>query len=174
MAGIQIRVASSDADYAAFGSLITQYLEWTRGRYHDDLWFINEVFGYQSLDSEIQNLRRVYGSPHGKTLLAFNAGTICGAGAYRKLADGSCEMKRLFVPDAFHGMGVGRALCEALVSAARADGFMSMKLDTARRLVEAIALYTRQGFQQCPAYASYPESLMPYLIFMELDLSTAP
>jgi ribosomal protein S18 acetylase RimI-like enzyme len=82
-------------------------------------------------------------------------------------------MKRLFVPDQFHGMGIGRLLCQHIISAARTKGFASMKLDTARRLTEAIALYKRHGFRECAPYHVYPEKLMPYLIFMELDLADA-
>ncbi len=35
--------------------------------------------------------------PQGKTLLARCDGVVCGGGTYRRLPDGSCEMKRLFV-----------------------------------------------------------------------------
>ncbi len=173
MSATEIRMASSDVDYAAFGELITQYVNWLRIRYQDDNWFITEVFGHQSLDTELGDLHHAYGAPQGMTLLAVRDGKICGAGAYRRLSDGSCEMKRLFVPDQFHGMGIGRLLCQHIISAARAKGFASMKLDTARRLTEAIALYKRHGFRECAPYHVYPEKLMPYLIFMELDLAAA-
>jgi ribosomal protein S18 acetylase RimI-like enzyme len=170
MRAIEIRGAVSEADYAAFGDLITQYVDWCRTRYQDDVWFINEVFGHQSLDTEINHLQRAYGAPQGAAFLAIRHDQVCGAGAYRKLPDGSCEMKRLFVPDQFQGMGIGRALCERIISAARADGFDYLRLDTARRLTEAIGLYKRYGFRERPPYCTYPARLMPYLIFMELDL----
>ena len=174
MGSTEIRVASSNADYAAFGGLITQYVDWCRVRYQDDVWFINEVFGHQSLDTEIENLPRAYGSPRGTTLLAVRDGRIAGAGAYRRLADGACEMKRLFVPDAFHGLGIGRDLCHGLINSARSEGFKCMRLDSARRLTEAIGLYARLGFSECEPYYNYPDRLMPYLVFMELDLGAAP
>jgi ribosomal protein S18 acetylase RimI-like enzyme len=173
MTGTEIRIASSSADYAAFGELITQYVNWCRLRYQDDVWFVNEVFGHQSLDTELSNLERAYGPPQGVAFLALRDGRICGAGAYRKLSDDSCEMKRLFVPDEFHGMGIGRALCRQIVEAARAAGFAFIRLDTARRLTEAIGLYAHQGFRECPPYYEYPDPLKPYLIFMELDLRVA-
>jgi predicted N-acetyltransferase YhbS len=46
-----------------------------------------------------------------------------------------------------------------------------MKLDTGCLMVEAIALYQSVGFTQCAPYAAYPQTLMPSLIFMELQLA---
>lgn len=166
----EIVTASTENDYAAFATLVRAYIDWCRARYHDDTWFVETVFGHQSLDDELTQLATKYGPPQGKTLLALRDGQVCGAGAYRRLADGSCEMKRLFVDPAFQGRGIGRQLCAALIDAARADGFTLMRLDTANRLTEAIRLYTVIGFTTCAPYCHYPSELMPYLIFMELPL----
>ena len=37
-------------------------------------------------------------------------------------------------------------------------------------LTEAIALYERVGFRRCAPYNDYPARLMPYMVFMELEL----
>jgi len=95
---------------------------------------------------------------------------VCGAGAYRRLEDGSCEMKRLFVPAAFKGLGLGRRLARALIDAARAEGYGLMRLDTGNLLSEAIALYRSLGFRDCAPHRSYPAQLLPYLVFLELPL----
>ena len=166
-----IYTATTDSDYAAFATLVTEYVEWSRTRYAADVWFVEKVFGHQSLDSELQTLATEYGPPHGKTLLASRDGVIVGAGAYRKLADGSCEMKRLYVGEQFHGHGTGRKLCEALIATARDDGFQLMRLDTGNLLTEAIALYQSVGFRACAPHREYPAELMPYLVFMELPLT---
>ena len=126
----EILVASSAHDYAAFAGLVTEYVDWCRARYREDAWFVNEVFGHQSLATELEALPFTYGSPNGKTLLAVRDGVVCGGGAYRRLGDGTCEMKRLFVPSRFSGSGSGRRLCTALIQSARAEGFTLMRLDT--------------------------------------------
>ena len=167
----EIVTATTPSDYAAFAELVRAYIDWCRARYHDDTWFVETVFGHQSLDDELTRLAERYGPPQGKTVLATCEGVVCGAGAYRRLADGSCEMKRLFVDPAFQGQGIGRRLGEALLQAAKDDGFTLMRLDTANRLTEAIRLYTAMGFTECAPYCTYPSELMPYLIFMELPLS---
>jgi ribosomal protein S18 acetylase RimI-like enzyme len=80
-------------------------------------------------------------------------------------------MKRLFVTDRFKGRGIGRRLAEALINAARSDGFRLMRLDTGNLLTEAIDMYRKLGFRECAPYCDYPEKLLPYLLFMELPLS---
>ncbi len=169
-----IDIASSAADYQAFGGLVREYVEWCRGRYRDDPAFVEQVFGYQSLEAELQSLSACYGAPRGRTCLARSDGAISGGGAWRALPDGSCEMKRLYVRDAFQGRGLGRALCATLLETARAAGFKRMRLDTATRLTEAIGLYRALGFRECPPYCSYPEALMPHIVFMEAPLWPAP
>jgi ribosomal protein S18 acetylase RimI-like enzyme len=79
-------------------------------------------------------------------------------------------MKRLFVPDRFRGLGIGRKLCAALIQSARNDGFTVMRLDTAGQMSEAVALYEAIGFRRCTPYNEYPERLMPHMVFMEMTL----
>ncbi|MEO6928839.1 MAG: GNAT family N-acetyltransferase [Casimicrobiaceae bacterium] len=161
---------STADDYAAFAELVTEYVAWSRTRYAEDVWFVDKVFGYQSLASELKTLSSTYGPPNGKTLLISRDGRTCGGGAYRRLADGSCEMKRVFVRREFSGAGIGRRLCNALIQSARDDGYTLMRLDTGNLLTEAIALYKSIGFTECACYSEYPQELMPYLIFMQLPL----
>ena len=165
-----IRTAVTDDDFAAFARLITEYASWCRERYREDIGFIDRVFGHQSLSDELKSLRAKYFDPNGRTFLAVSDGEVHGCGAYRRLADGSCEMKRLFVPGRFAGHGTGRALGNAILQSARDEGFALMRLDTGNRFVEAIALYESFGFRRCPAYHAYPEELMPYMVFMERPL----
>ncbi len=97
---------------------------------------------------------------------------ISGAGAIHRLADGTCEMKRLYVSERFKGQGIGRRLAEALIDDARKDGFKLMRLDTGNLLTEAIDMYCKLGFRDCAPHLKYPENLLPYLVFMELPLGT--
>jgi GNAT superfamily N-acetyltransferase len=169
---VVIRTAQSAGDYAAFGALVSDYVVWCRSRYAHDAWFIDQVFGHQDLAHELQQLQQTYGPPNGLTLLARRDDEICGGGAYHRLADGTCEMKRLFVPDRYRGLGIGRALGTALIESARAAGFPLMRLDTGNLLAEAIAMYRKMDFRDCEPHRSYPAKLLPYLVFMELPLQS--
>jgi GNAT superfamily N-acetyltransferase len=166
----QIHVAAAPEDYAAFGALVEDYVEWVRLRYGRDRWIVDAAFGHQSLERELRNLSSSYGPPMGKTLLARRDGAVVGACAYRRLSDDVCEMKRLFVPARYQGTGTGRRLCEALLRTAKRDGFALMRLDTGSLFAEAIQLYRSVGFRPCAAYQDYPSELQPFMVFMEREL----
>ena len=165
--------ATTAEDYAAFAAMVREYVEWCRERYADDSWFIDAAFGHQSLELELQALPTAYGPPKGKTLLAKSNGEAIGCIAYRRLSDTICEMKRLYVRVGGQSRGLGRRLSAALIDVAREDGFELMRLDTAKLLTEAIALYTSLGFRDCPPYNEYPDALKPYIVFMDLRLGAA-
>jgi ribosomal protein S18 acetylase RimI-like enzyme len=163
--------ARTPRDYEAFAVLVGEYVSWCRTRYQHDAGFVEQVFGYQDLQQELRDLATAYGPPIGKTLLVRSDDQIAGGAALRRLPDGTCEMKRLYVSERFKGRGIGRRLAQALIDAARVDGFKLMGLDTGNLLTEAIALYRKLGFRDCAPHLEYPERLLPYLVFMELALS---
>ncbi len=167
---IVIREAVSSADYEAYAALCRDYVDWCRARYAHDQWFVNEVFGYQSIDEELKDLSLKYGPSKGRTMLAEQDGVIVGGGAYRRTSDTICEMKRLYVAASATGQRLGRRLAVALIEKAKDDGFGLMQLDTGNLLKEAIAMYETLGFKKIAPYNIYPEKLMPYLVFMEKAL----
>jgi len=168
--GDDIVLATTGDDYEAFGSLIREYWQWLEARYADVPGFIDSVADHQALEAELASLAETYGPPAGRVLLAMRDGRPVGGIAYRDLGDGTCEMKRLFVPDRYQGKGTGRLLCNALLLAAAFDGFTLMRLDTGVQNDEAIAMYRTLGFTDCPPYRGYPAALLPQIRFMERPL----
>jgi GNAT superfamily N-acetyltransferase len=165
-----IEEARSAADFAGFGEVCRSYVGWCRARYREMPWFVEQVFGYQALDEELKILAAKYGRPNGRTMIARIDGEIVAGGAYKTLSGDVCELKRLFVGENARGLGLGRRLLDALIAAACADGFTAMRLDTGHLMHEAIAMYKAAGFEAIAPYLTYPERLMPYLIFMERRL----
>ncbi len=82
----------------------------------------------------------------------------------RPLAEGDCEMKRLYVRPAYLGQGIGKKLALTVIERARAAGYARMRLDTLKKLAPAISLYTTLGFQTCPPYYENP---LPGVVYME-------
>ena len=162
--------ASTEADYLAFGDMVREYVGWLQQRYVDVPGLIDGVGAHQALDAELEHLSEAYGPPEGKTLLATRDGQVVGVVAYHDLHDGTCEMKRMYVPERFQGGGTGRRLCQAVIASATADGYRLMRLDTGFRNTEAIAMYETLGFRECAPYTTYPDHLAAYLRFMELEL----
>ena len=164
-------VASTAAEYDAFAALIREYWGWLRTRYADHPGLMDGIGAHQGLQSELAAVATAYGPPEGKTLLALRNGEVCGGVAYKDLHDGSCEMKRMFVPERFQGHGTGRLLCESLIETASSDGFHLMRLDTGYLNAEATRMYESMGFSPCAPYRDYPADVLPHLRFMEKPLA---
>jgi GNAT superfamily N-acetyltransferase len=96
--------------------------------------------------------------PHGHMLLARASEEFAGIACLRLLDPAVCEVKRMFVRPVYRGQGIGRTLLQALLDEARAHGFTSVQLDSARFMHDAHALYRSFGFTEIPPY---PESEVP-------------
>ena len=76
-------------------------------------------------------------------------------------------MKRLYVREQFRGLGIGRALVEAVIDKARKIGYNYMRLDTVPSMEVASALYISVGFKKISTYRYNP---IEDAVFMELKL----
>jgi putative acetyltransferase len=123
---------------------------------------------FQGFDEELASLPGKYAPPEGFILLAEFDGEIAGCIALRKLEDGICEMKRLFVRPEFRGHGIGKELCDQLIFKAKEMGYKKMRLDTIKdQMKDAINLYKSYGFIEIPQYYHNPQD---GVIYMELSL----
>lgn len=122
---------------------------------------------FQSFDEELATLPGEYDAPRGALLLALVDGAVAGCVALRPLDDvdypNACEMKRLYVRQAFRGSGLGRQLAEAIMDEARANGYDRVLLDTLDDMEAARALYDELGFSEIPPYYHNPIAGAHYL-----------
>lgn len=125
---------------------------------------------FQNFNEELKNLPGDYALPEGRLLLANIDDQLAGCIALRKLNDGVCEMKRLFVRPEFRAHGLGRDLVQSIIDEARKLGYTHMRLDTLPgRMDKAIALYQSIGFVEIGPYRENP---VEGAKFMELKLAT--
>jgi putative acetyltransferase len=123
---------------------------------------------FQDFERELAELPGRYAPPSGCLLLATVGGEPAGCVALKRLVDGVCEMKRLYVRSRYRGMGLGRTLVEGIVREARRLGYRAMRLDTVPSVMDsAVALYRALGFRDIPAYCFNP---VPGALYMELPL----
>ncbi len=131
--------AATAEDMEHIRALFAEYQEW-----------LNEDICFRDFDEELRHLPGSYAPPLGKLLLARDGAAVAGGVGMWPLADGRCEMKRLYVRPPWRRRGLGRRLAEASVAAARDAGHSSMALETLDRLQEALALYRSMGFVDDP------------------------
>jgi ribosomal protein S18 acetylase RimI-like enzyme len=114
--------------------------------------------GYQGFAAELAGLPGKYAPPAGELLLARgDGGEPVGCVALRPMeADGCCEMKRLYVAPEGRGLGLGRALAQAVIGEAARIGYREIRLDTLPTMAEAQALYRQLGFVQIAPYYETP------------------
>jgi ribosomal protein S18 acetylase RimI-like enzyme len=121
----------------------------------------------EGFDSELNRLPEMYGPPWGCLLLARLDEIFVGCGGVRRLSDGVCEMKRLYVRPVGRGMGVGRTLATGLVRKATALGYTRILLDSLVEMTPAQELYRSLGFREISPYYDNPR---PGFVYMALDI----
>lgn len=149
--------ATTARDLAVVRELFTEYA----GSLEIDLCF-------QGFAAELASLPGKYAPAAGRLFLASESGQIAGCVALRPIADGICEMKRLYVRPAFRGCGIGAALAEAVITAAKEIGYTRMRLDTLSSMTLAIRVYEKLGFRRIDPYYENPSGLA---VFFELALN---
>jgi GNAT superfamily N-acetyltransferase len=82
-------------------------------------------------------------------------GTPLGCGGLRRLEDTAGEVKRMYVVPDRRGTGVSSAVLGALEAHARSLGWTQLRLETGDAQPDAVAFYTRQGYQPIPRFGPY-------------------
>jgi len=119
---------------------------------------------FQGFEEELAGLPGKYAMPDGRLFLAFSDDKLAGCVAMRKLDEGICEMKRLFVRDGFRGQNIGVSLIEKLIDAAREQGYSRMRLDTLpTKMGKAVKLYESHSFYPIEPYYDNPHESVLYL-----------
>jgi ribosomal protein S18 acetylase RimI-like enzyme len=122
---------------------------------------------FQNFDAELADRPGDYRPPAGRLLLAQWAGEPAGCVALRRIEGPICEMKRLYTRPGFRRLGIGRALCEAVIEEARRAGYERMRLDTLPSMEAARAMYLSFGFREIAPYRYNP---IEGAMFLELEL----
>jgi putative acetyltransferase len=145
-----------------------QQLEAARDLFREyEAWFGMKLC-FQNFDEEVANLPGKYAAPEGRLYLAYIDENLAGCIALRKLEDGVCEMKRLYVKENARGQRLGIMLIEKIIEEARKIGYERMRLDTfPPRMAKAVSLYESYGFREIAPYYHNPYG---ETLFMELEL----
>ena len=84
-------------------------------------------------------------------------GHLAGIGALKRLGAGQAEIKSMRTDPACLGRGVARAILEAIIATATAEGIRQLSLETgtSEMFGPAIGLYRQRGFTPGEPFAGY-------------------
>ncbi len=144
-----------------------EYLEHIRELFKEYTNSLGFDLSFQNFDQEFAELPGKYALPEGRLFLAIYDEKVSGCAALRKFVDDICEMKRLYVKPEFRRKGIGKALVNTVINAAKEIGYLTMRIDTVPWMKEAIALYHSLEFKDIATYRYNP---IPGTVYMELKL----
>ena len=91
-------------------------------------------------------------APHGAFLVGYEDGRPIAIGGVRRLEDGVCEIKRMYVVSEARSRGAGRALLAALEDAARELGYERVRLDAGPAQRHSRELFAASGYVEIARY----------------------
>lgn len=126
---------------------------------------------FDGLEAELAELPGgPYGPPDGCFLLARVDGASAGCVALRRTDATLAEVKRMFVRPSFRGQRIGQRLVTALLTQARALGYLQITLSSFHTMTNAHAIYRAAGFQDVPPPPGFPKEYQGRVVFMEMAL----
>ncbi len=103
-----------------------------------------------------------FAAPRGLFLVGYLHGEPVACGGWRAhdgdepgFAAGDAEIKRMYVAPSAQRRGLGRRMLAHVEATAGAAGVEALVLETGEKQPEAIALYTRAGYEPIPTYGVY-------------------
>ncbi|MFL6571179.1 MAG: GNAT family N-acetyltransferase [Burkholderiales bacterium] len=137
----RLREASAPGDVDAVRSLFAEYAR-----------SVDEPCCFAGFERELAELPRGFRALY----IADDDGVAAGCVGLREVDRGTAEMKRLYVRSAWRGRGLGRALAQAAIEAARSAGYARIVLDSLPKMHEARALYRSLDFRETAPYLAQP------------------
>lgn len=136
------RLARDAFDWYQAAALLHDFAAWIEAAVGEHLATAQPAFA-----AELADPASAYRSPGSAFIVADDGWLVCGTLAVRRHADGTAELKRMYVRPAARGAGhAGRLLTRAL-DHATAGGAHRIWLETLPGLMDpAIALYRNHGF----------------------------
>jgi putative acetyltransferase len=132
-----IRTSSDNEDFAGLVKSLDAYLAVIDGEDH----------AFYAQFNKINKLKHV--------VVAYENEIPIGCGAIKELDEHAMEVKRMYVSPEGRNKGIASKVLSELEKWANELGFIKCVLETGKKQAEAIALYTKNGYQVIPNYGQY-------------------
>lgn len=112
--------------------------------------------------------------PNGRFMLVRDdADRLVGCATLHRIGPETGEFKRLYIRPEANGQGLGRALVEAQMEAARSMGWRRLMVNIIKGNRESIRIFEALGFRYIPRYegCSDPIEADPYFVYLQRDLA---
>jgi DNA-binding MarR family transcriptional regulator/GNAT superfamily N-acetyltransferase len=93
-----------------------------------------------------------FAPPDGTFLVMRLHGQPVGCGGFKREAEDTAYIKRMWVDRTARGLGLGRRLLSVLEERARMLGYRKLRLETEKSLTEAQQLYRSSGYVEVPRF----------------------
>jgi putative acetyltransferase len=103
---------------------------------------------------DMDDIQKSYFENGGTFLGMFQDGEMICTGALRRIDNETCELKRLWLLNEYHGQGLGYRMLEELLTIARSMGYKRVWLETDPiAQSRALAFYKQAGFYEITSYS---------------------
>jgi putative acetyltransferase len=167
LAMLTISQVKSEDQIAAIQELLREYISWWAEVEPEDF---AQAPTFLDWEKEMTTLPGVYIPPAGRLLLAMQDGQPAGCVFLKGHDPTTAELKRLYVRPAFRGQNIGWQLVKLLIDEARQSGYQRIVLDTHISMKKAQAIYEALGFRVVSTPDDIPDTLKPFIVFMEYNL----
>lgn len=132
-----IRTDAAHPDFISLVRMLDQYLAVTDGKDHAFYAPFNSI------------------NQQSQVVILYAAGQPVACGALKALEPGIMEVKRMFTHPDFRGCGYARKILLELENWTRETGGVACRLETGRRMPDAVSLYHHSGYTVIPNYGQY-------------------
>jgi len=171
---ITLNPARFPQDRPALAQLFLGYIDALCTAMPDDSTAITAKYNPNTVEDWLDTFEKIHQGPKGNLLIAWDNTTPvaipAACGMLREFEPGIAEIQRLYVRPEYRGTGLARQISLALMDGARASGFHTIRLDTARQLTGAIKLYQSLGFTARSPYHNLTPQMDHFIVYFERPL----
>lgn len=101
-------------------------------------------------------------------IIAYEDKAAVACGCFKEFDADTVEIKRMFVRKEYRGKGISRIILNELEARALEKGYKKAILETGIKQLEAVGLYSKNGFKKIENYGQYTDLPMSICFSKEL------
>lgn len=107
--------------------------------------------GFAIVDPEVDDMYTAYSQPNAIFYVVEENGVVKGGGGISQLSgtkDTVCELRKMYFLSELRGLGLGKKIISLCLADAKRFGYHVCYLETIPRMVQAVNLYKKMGFEK--------------------------